>query len=180
MTLFKTLFIPYRLPKASGDGFRSASQARYQDCRPLACIPLYWPLTWLICHYRLESSRAQRLLVLLEELKLNYTIKAYKRNKDALAPEEMKNIHLLGKSPSVEIQISGQAPFVLAESGAIFEYLCENFGKQLIPARVVPELEGNIGAETEEFRRNRYFMHYAEGSLMSLLAIAAVMLSMYT
>jgi glutathione S-transferase len=126
---------------------------------------------------RLESSRAQRLLVLLEELNLKYEIKTYKRNKDALAPQEMKNIHPLGKSPSVEIEIHGQAPFVLAESGAIFEYLCDHFGKRLIPPRVNPELEGKIGAETEEFRRNRYFMHYAEGSLMSLLAIAAVMLS---
>jgi hypothetical protein len=126
---------------------------------------------------RLESSRAQRLLVLLEELNLKYEIKTYKRNMDALAPEEMKNIHPLGKSPSVEIEIPGQAPFVLAESGAIFEYLCDHFGKRLIPPRVKPDLEGKIGAETEEFRRNRYFMHYAEGSLMSLLAIAAVMLS---
>jgi hypothetical protein len=49
---------------------------------------------------RLESSRAQRLLVLLEELNLKYEIKTYKRNRDALAPEEMKNIHPLGNSPS--------------------------------------------------------------------------------
>jgi glutathione S-transferase len=126
---------------------------------------------------RLESSRAQRLLVLLEELNLKYEIKTYKRNRDALAPEEMKNIHPLGKSPSVEIEIPGQAPFVLAESGAIFGYLCDHFGRRLIPPRVNPELEGKIGAETEEFRRNRYFMHYAEGSLMGVLAIAAVMLS---
>jgi len=41
-------------------------------------------------------------------------------------------------------------------------------------------MEGQVGVESEEFRRNRYFMHYAEGSLMSLLAIAAVMLSMHT
>jgi glutathione S-transferase len=108
---------------------------------------------------------------------VTYEIKTYKRNEDALAPEEMKNIHPLGKSPSVEVEIPGQAPFVLAESGAIFEYLCDHLGKRLIPPRVIPELEGKIGAETEEFRRNRYFMHYAEGSLMSLLAIAAVMLS---
>jgi glutathione S-transferase len=59
---------------------------------------------------------------------VTYEIKTYKRNEDALAPEEMKNIHPLGKSPSVEIEIPGQAPFVLAESGAIFEYLCDHLG----------------------------------------------------
>jgi len=94
-----------------------------------------------------------------------------------MAPEELKKIHPLGKSPAVEIQIPNNPPFVLAESGAIFEYFCENFGKTLIPARTSPEMKGQVGVETEEFRRNRYFMHYAEGSLMSLLAISAVMLS---
>jgi glutathione S-transferase len=118
--------------------------------------------------------------VLLEELHLNYKIVTYKRDKNALAPEELKNIHPLGKSPSVEIAIPGQAPFVLAESGAIFEYLCENFGKHLIPARTLPDQDQKPGFESEEFRRNRYFMHYAEGSLMSLLAIAAVIRSTYT
>ncbi|TVY94094.1 Glutathione S-transferase [Lachnellula willkommii] len=124
--------------------------------------------------YRLESSRAQRLLVLLEELNLEYEIKTYKRDKDALAPESLKNIHPLGKSPAVEIELPGQAPFVLAESGAIFEYLCAHFGKHLIPAEGGEE---ENGIESEEFRRNRYFMHYAEGSLMSLLLVAAVMLN---
>jgi glutathione S-transferase len=136
-------------------------------------------LTGLISHHRLESSRAQRLLVLLEELNLPYEFKTYKRDANSLAPEELKNIHPLGKSPSVEIEIPGQAPFVLAESAAIFEYLCDNFGKHLIPGRVAPGNEGIAGAESEEFRRYRYFMHYSEGSLMSLLAIAAVMSSKY-
>lgn len=126
--------------------------------------------------YRLESSRAQRLLVLLEELNLEYEIKTYKRDKDALAPESLKNIHPLGKSPAIEIELAGHASFVLAESGAIFEYLCAHFGEHLIPAKGSEEVNG---IESEGFRRNRYFMHYAEGSLMSLLLVAGVMLSMF-
>ena len=157
------------------------AQAQPQ-AQPASKITVHWHvLPYILAHnisnmpFRLESSRVQRLLVLLEELNLQYSIKTYKRNKDALAPESLKNIHPLGKSPSVGIELPGQTPFVLAESGAIFEYLCAHFGKQLIPARGA---SGEIGVESEEFRRNRYFMHYAEGSLMSLLAIAAVMLSM--
>ncbi|TVY44885.1 Glutathione S-transferase [Lachnellula subtilissima] len=126
---------------------------------------------------RLESSRAQRLLVLLEELNLKYEVKTYKRNKDGLAPESLKNIHPLGKSPAVEIELPGQTPFALAESGAIFEYLCKHFGEHLIPAGGA---DGEKGIESEEFMRNQYFMHYAEGSLMSLLAIAAPIMRMIT
>jgi glutathione S-transferase len=113
--------------------------------------------------------------VLLEELNLKYEIKTYKRNKDGLAPPELKNFHPLGKSTSMEIEFPGQAPLVLAESGAMFEYLCAHFGKHLIPASKVAS--GEVSAETEAFRRNQYFMNYAEGSLMSLLATAAVMSS---
>jgi glutathione S-transferase len=140
--------------------------------------PLFELFKNLTYRYRLESSRVQPLIVLLEELSLVYEIRTYTRGKDALAPEELRKVHPLGKSPSLEVEIPGHAPFVLAETGSIFEYLCENFGKHLIPATTAPGLPATTGAESEEYRRNRYFMHYAEGNLMSLLTVAAVMLSM--
>jgi glutathione S-transferase len=140
--------------------------------------PLFGRVKVLTCRRRLESSRVQPLIVLLEELSLVYEIKTYTRDKNALAPEELRKVHPLGKSPSLEVEIPGHAPFVLAETGSIFEYLCENFGRHLIPATTAAGLPAMAGAESEEFRRNRYFMHYAEGNLMSLLTVAAVMLSM--
>lgn len=51
----------------------------------------------------------------------------------------------------------------MAESGAIIEYLLETYGQ----GRFVP-------AEPEHRRRYRYWLHYAEGSLMPWLVIKLV------
>lgn len=128
--------------------------------------------------FRLEQSRSHRILWLLEELKLKYELKIYKRRADKLAPAELKEVHPLGKSPVVTIKAEGAAkPIVLAESGAIVEYLVEHFGSVrpgLVPERYTPGSEGKVGGETEEWMRYRYFMHYTEGSLMPFLVMTLV------
>ena len=74
---------------------------------------------------RLEASRSHRILWLLEELKILYELKTYKRQK-MLAPPELKKIHPMGKAPIVTIETPGTSqPLVLAESSAIVEYLCK-------------------------------------------------------
>ncbi|CDM31616.1 hypothetical protein DTO013E5_2111 [Penicillium roqueforti] len=138
--------------------------ANNQGCK----ITLYW----------LEQSRSHRILWLLEELKLEYELKTFKRRADKLAPAELKEVHPLGKSPIVTIQAPGAAkPLVLAESGAIMEYLCDHFGNArptLVPQRYTTGSEGQVGGETEEWMRYRYFMHYVEGSLMPFLVMSLV------
>jgi glutathione S-transferase len=42
---------------------------------------------------------------------------------------------------------------VIAESETIMEYICDHFGKQLVPARYPEGQEGVLGAETEEWMR---------------------------
>jgi glutathione S-transferase len=42
----------------------------------------------------------------------------------------------------------------------------------MIPDRYPMGKEGLIGAETEEWKRYRYYMHYAEGSFMTLLVLS--------
>jgi glutathione S-transferase len=66
-------------------------------------------------------------------------------------------------------------PIVLAESAAICEYLCDHFAPHLVPTRWREGCEGKVGGETEQWLRYRFYMHYAEGSLMSLLMIAMFM-----
>jgi glutathione S-transferase len=73
---------------------------------------------------------------------------------------------------------------VLAESGAIIEYLCDHFGGDragLVPKRYREEDGAEdqdrdqlllVGSETEAWLRYRYYMHYTEGSLMNLLMVA--------
>lgn len=121
---------------------------------------------------RLDKSRSQRILWLLEELKVDYELKIYHRGSDMLAPKELKEVHPLGKSPIVSIETEEMSkPLVLAESGLIVEYLVDHFGPWLAPKRYIDGKEGQVGGESEEWLRYRYYMHYAEGSLMLYMVV---------
>ncbi|KAL3423621.1 glutathione s-transferase [Phlyctema vagabunda] len=126
-------------------------------------VKLYW----------LERSRSQRVLWLLEELKVPYELQIFHRDpKTQLAPPELKEVHALGKSPVISITGPGSdTPVLIAESGLIIEYLLDHFanGSTLLPTRYKEGQEGKIGGETETWLRFKYFLHYAEGSLMPLL-----------
>jgi glutathione S-transferase len=105
----------------------------------------------MIIVHHLENSRSQRVLWLLEELGFPYEVKRYERHpKTMRAPPELKRVHPLGKSPAIEDQ--GR---VIAETGAIIEYLVE-------------KAEGRLGppANRESVLRYRQFVHYAEASMM--------------
>ena len=80
----------------------------------------------MITVHHLNNSKSQRILWLLEELGLAYTIRNYQRQPSLMAPPEMKAVHPLGKSPIVEID--GR---VMAESGAIVDYVVQRHGALL-------------------------------------------------
>ena len=114
----------------------------------------------MIVVHHLNNSRSQRVLWLLEELGLAYEVKRYQRDaKTMLAPPELRQVHPLGKSPVIT-----DGELTLAESGAILEYLVERYGE----GRFAPP------AGTPERLRYRYWMHYAEGSLMPPLLLKLV------
>jgi glutathione S-transferase len=101
----------------------------------------------LIVHH-LNNSRSQRILWMLEELGVEYEIASYERDAvTMLAPAALKAVHPLGKSPVIE-----DAGVVVAESGAIVEYLAEQY-------------DGLRPAGTMERRRATYWVHFAEGSM---------------
>lgn len=89
-----------------------------------------------------------------------------------LAPPELKKVHPLGKSPVITIK-SANTPngLVLSESGTLTEYVVDHFAQHLAPKRYQEGQDGQVGGETEEWLRYRLYMHYAEGSLMTLLLI---------
>jgi glutathione S-transferase len=134
----------------------------------------------ILTHPRLEQSRSQRILWLIEELKLPYELVIFHRNPQThFAPPELKKIHALGKSPVISVQHPGNPePVVVAESAFIVEYLLDHFGQEstLLPKRYKAGREGQVGGETEEWMRFRYFMHYAEGSIMPFMTVALVAL----
>ena len=116
--------------------------------------------------HHLETSRSHRILWLLEELGVPYALRRYQRDPlTRLAPPELKHLHPLGKSP-----VSTDGELVVAESGAILEYLAECYGAQA-PAELA-HLEPARG--TPAHRQCRFWMHYAEGSLMNWLVMQLV------
>jgi glutathione S-transferase len=93
-----------------------------------------------------------------------------------LAPAELRKIHPLGKAPVIGVQGPNDSePKIIAESAFIIEYLMDYFGKDLIPERYPVGKEGQIGGETEEWMRYKYFMNFAEGSMMLYLVIGLVL-----
>ena len=112
--------------------------------------------------HHLENSRSQRVLWLLEELGMDYEVVRYARDpKTMLAPPELARIHPLGKSPVIE-----DDGLVIAETGAIVEYLVERGGGRLGPP-----------ANREAILRYRHFLHYAEGSMMPPLLAAPLVVN---
>ena len=105
----------------------------------------------MITVHHLQNSRSQRILWLLEELGLDYRVRRYERDpKTMLAPAELKDVHPLGKAPVID-----DDGLVVAETGAIVEYLVEKAGGRLGPPM-----------RREDVLRYRHFLHYAEGSMM--------------
>ena len=114
----------------------------------------------MITVHHLNHSRSQRILWLLEELELPYEIQRYERDpRTLLAPPELRRVHPLGKSPVIT-----DGELVLAESGAIIEYLSDRYGAgRLLPA---PGTAARL--------RCTYWLHYAEGSAMPPLLLKLV------
>jgi glutathione S-transferase len=105
----------------------------------------------MITLHHLNNSRSQRILWLLEELGLDYDIVIYQIDpKTRRAPESLKAVHPLGKSPVIT-----DGKIVVAESGAIIEYLTRKHagGRLAITDPNRPE-----------FAEYLHWLHYAEGS----------------
>jgi glutathione S-transferase len=114
----------------------------------------------MITVHHLNNSRSQRVLWLLEELDLEYGIVRYRRDPQTLlAPPELRAVHPLGKAPVIS-----DGDTIVAESGAIIEYLVGRYGN----GRLVPP------AGTPQRLRYTYWLHYAEGSAMSPLLLSLI------
>jgi glutathione S-transferase len=114
----------------------------------------------VITVYHLSTSRSERIVWLMEELGLEYKLEVFQREANGAAPPPMKALHALGKAPVIR-----DGDLVLAESGAIVDYLVHRHGGgRLAVAPGAPEFAGYL-----------YWLHFAEGSLMSLMLIALVL-----
>jgi len=109
--------------------------------------------------HHLNQSRSQRVIWAVEELALPYQIVRYQREKTMMAPPSLKKVHPLGKSPVVE-----DNGLIVAESGAILEYLQETYD---LTSQLKPQ-------SPEQKLQYRFWLHYAEGSLMPILLMKLV------
>jgi glutathione S-transferase len=116
----------------------------------------------MITLHHLNNSRSQRIIWLLEELKLEYVIEFHDRDaKTYLAPESLKAVHALGKSPVI---IDDKTGMTLAESGLIIEYLVQTYGQHLMPEQGTPA-----------YWQYLYWLHFSEGSLMPPMVMNLVL-----
>lgn len=106
--------------------------------------------------HHLTKSRSHRVLLLLEELEEDYEMVVHERNAAGRAPDSLKAVHPLGKAPVVDHDGT-----VLAESGAILEHLAESLadGRLAVPR------------DDADYAEYRFFLHYAEGSVMLPLLV---------
>jgi glutathione S-transferase len=119
----------------------------------------------MITLHHLNNSRSQRIIWLLEELGIDYDIKFYQRDPiTILAPQSLKDIHPLGKSPVITDDATG---ITLAESGAIIEYLITKYGSQFKP-----------NENDDQYWQYQYWLHFSEGSLMPPMVMRLVFMKM--
>lgn len=104
----------------------------------------------------LNFSRSIRITWLLEELGVPYEVVEYKRDPITFrAPPDLKKIHPLDKAPVIEDE-----GLIIAESGAIIEYLLNKYDK-----------DGKLAPLTDDSEYAKYleFLHFSEGTAFPAL-----------
>jgi len=114
----------------------------------------------MITIYHLDTSRSERIVWLMEELGLEYQLELHLRQPNGAAPDALKAIHPLGKAPIIR-----DGDTVLAESGAIVEYIVNRHAGGRLA----------VAPAAADYARYLYWIHFAEGSLMSLMILALVL-----
>lgn len=105
--------------------------------------------------HHLGRSQSERIVWLCEELGIKYELKRYERDPvTRLAPPEYKALHPIGTAPIIT-----DGKRVLAESGAVIEYIIAKYGKGRLALH-----PANPG-----YADYLYWFHYANGSFQALL-----------
>ena len=119
----------------------------------------------MITIHHLNKSRSTRVIWLLEELNMPYTLVNHQRDPlTRLAPDSLKQVHPLAKAPIIV-----DNSITLCESGAIMEYILNQASDET--------LRPNI--DSVEYYQYLEWLHFAEGSL-SLPVISTLLMSMET
>jgi glutathione S-transferase len=103
--------------------------------------------------HHLGKSQSERIVWLCEELEIPYELKRYTRDaKTMLAPPDYKALHPIGTAPVIT-----DGEVVLAESGAVVEYIIARYGNGRLMLR----------ADHPGFAQYLYWFHFANGTLQA-------------
>ncbi len=101
--------------------------------------------------HHLGKSQSERIVWLCEELGLSYELKVHDRDPTTrLAQADYKALHPIGAAPVIR-----DGDVLLAESGAIVEYIAAKYGK----GRLV------LTPDHPDYAQFVYWLHFANGTL---------------
>jgi glutathione S-transferase len=101
--------------------------------------------------HHLRRSQSERIVWLCEELGLDYVLKCYARDPATmLAPPEYRALHPMGTAPVIT-----DGEVVLAESGAIVDYVIARYGNGRLA----------LAPDHPNFAQYLFWLHYANGTL---------------
>jgi glutathione S-transferase len=101
--------------------------------------------------HHLGKSQSERIIWLCEELEIPYELKRYTRDAvTMLAPADYKALHPMGTAP-----VLTDGDVVLAESGAVAEYIIAKYGRGRL----------KLSADHRDFAQFLYWFHFANGTL---------------
>jgi glutathione S-transferase len=105
--------------------------------------------------HHLGKSQSERIVWLCEELAIPYELKHTVRDaRTMLAPPDYKSLHPIGAAPVIT-----DGDLVLAESGAVVEYIIAKYGNGQLSLKV----------DHPEFANYLYWFHFANGTLQAAL-----------
>jgi glutathione S-transferase len=106
----------------------------------------------MITVHHLGISQSERITWLCEELEIPYTLKRYDRDATTRrAPADYKALHPMGIAPVIT-----DDGLVLAESGAIVQYIIAKYGDGRLA----------IGPDQPNFADYLFWFHFANGTMM--------------
>lgn len=106
----------------------------------------------MITVHHLGVSQSERIVWLFEELAIPYSLRRYDRDPTTrLAPADYKALHPMGIAPVIT-----DGDLVLAESGAILEYVIAKYGHGRLA----------VGPDRPNFADYLFWFHFANGTMM--------------
>ncbi|QIG95995.1 MULTISPECIES: glutathione S-transferase family protein [unclassified Bradyrhizobium] len=111
--------------------------------------------------HHLGKSQSERIVWLCEELEIPYELKCYARDPvTMLAPADYKALHPIGTAPVIT---DGQ--LVLAESGAVVEYILAKYGNGRL----------TLKPSDPDFAQFLYWFHFANGTLQAQMGRSMIL-----